>query len=114
MRSTARPGQLPTPRLDRWAWLLVVVFFVGGDLVTTGLGLRLHGVAEQNPILAPILTDHGFVAMLVLKGIVVAGGYLLYRYVPHPQDLGVPIGFAVVGVAVTGWNLAVLAAALAF
>ncbi|MFW5937465.1 MAG: hypothetical protein ACOCSN_00855 [Halanaeroarchaeum sp.] len=112
MRPTVHARDLPAPTVDRWAWLFVVVFFVGGDLVTTGLGLQVHGVVEQNPMLAPILAEHGLAAMVVLKGLVVGGGYVFYRSVPHPHGLGVPIGFAVVGVAVTGWNLFVVASAL--
>lgn len=112
MRPTAHSREFAPPTVDRWAWLFVVVFFVGGDLVTTGLGLQVHGVVEQNPMLAPVLADHGLVSMVVLKGIVVGGGYVLYRSVPHPHGLGVPIGFAVVGVLVTGWNLLIVASAL--
>lgn len=26
-------------RIDRWSWVFVLVLFVGGDLVTTGLGI---------------------------------------------------------------------------
>ncbi|MFW6003808.1 MAG: hypothetical protein ACOCPT_05250 [Halanaeroarchaeum sp.] len=105
-----RPFTAPT--LHRWAWISAVVFFVAGDFVTTTLGLTVDGVVERNSILAPLVAEHGVVVILVLKAVVVGGGYVFYRTLPRPHDVGVPLGFATVGVAVTGWNVVVLWTAL--
>lgn len=105
-----RPSTSPTTH--RRVWLVVVIFFVGGDVLTTGLGLSVAGVVERNAVLAPLVADHGMAAILLLKGIVVGGGYLCYRVLPDPHDIGVPLGFATVGMAVTGWNLLVLGTAI--
>lgn len=97
------------PRVRRWAWALVLAFFVGGDLTTTAIGYATPGVMEGNPGILALLDGHGLVGMLILKAVVVLGAYLLYRVAPRPHDVGVPLGFGVVGVGVTGWNVAVLA-----
>ncbi|MGM0397851.1 MAG: hypothetical protein ACQEQY_02550 [Halobacteriota archaeon] len=101
-----------SPTVHRWAWIFVAVFFVGGDFVTTSLGLSVAGVVERNSFLAPLVAEYGVVVILVLKAIVVGTGYAVYRHLPRPHDVGVPLGFATVGVAVTGWNVVVLWTAL--
>lgn len=109
--SVQRP--LPSPlSVHRWAWVLAAGFFIVGDVVTTGIGLSLPGVVERNPAVVSLVTDHGFVAMVALKALVVGAAYLVYRVTPRPHAVGIPLGFAVVGVAVTGWNLLVLATAV--
>lgn len=101
-----------SPTLHRWAWILVAVFFVGGDFVTTGFGLTVGGVVERNSFLAPLILEYGVGVILVVKALVVGGGYVAYRLIPRPHDVGVPLGFATVGVAVTGWNLLVVGTAV--
>lgn len=96
------------PSDHRLIWACVGVFFVGGDLGTTGLGYLVPGVVEWNPSIATVLDTYGFLGMLPLKVIAVLGALFLYRVVPRPNDVAVPLGFAVVGMGVTAWNLVVL------
>ena len=105
-----RPESGPSsPVTHRWIWAFVGVFFVGGDLGTTGVGYVIPGVAEWNPSIAMVVDTHGFVGMISLKLIAVLGAFLLYRVAPRPHNVAVPLGFVVVGVGVTTWNLVVLA-----
>jgi flagellar biosynthesis protein FliP len=89
-------------------WIVVFLFFCVGDLVTTHVGLSMRGVVEAGPVVAPLLREHGLVAMLGLKGATVGVAYGVARLAPDPQSIGVPLGLALVGVLVTGWNLLVL------
>ena len=89
-------------------WGLALLFFCVGDVATTHVGLSTHGVVEAGPVVAPLLRDHGLAAMVLLKGLVVGVAYAVARAVPDPQSVGVPLGLALVGVLVTGWNLVVL------
>lgn len=89
-------------------WLVTLLFFCVGDLVTTHAGLSLPGIVEAGPVVGPVLREYGLVAMLGLKGATVVLCYGLYRAVPEPQSLGVPLGMAALGVAVTGWNLVII------
>ena len=109
--SVRRPPRQSIPLHDL-SWLLVAVFFVLGDVVTTMIGLGLPGVVERNPAVVALLGAHGVAAMIGLKTLVVGVAYLVYRVAPHPHAVGIPLGFAVIGVAVTGWNLVVLATVL--
>lgn len=89
-------------------WGAVFVFFCVGDLATTHVGLSIPGIVEAGPVVAPLLREHGLVAMIGLKGATVGVAYGVARVAPHPQALGVPLGLALVGVCVTAWNLVVL------
>lgn len=94
-------------------WLGALVFFVVGDVVTTGVGLSLGPIVEIGPVVGPLLRTYGLGVMLALKAAVLAGCYCLYRCVPRPHDVGVPLGLALLGVLVTGWNLTLMAIVLA-
>lgn len=93
-----------TPQL----WLVTLVFFVGGDLLTTAIGLINGGVAEVGPVVAPLLQAHGLLIMIPLKILAVGACYVLWRLTPSPHAVGVPLGLAAFGVLVTGWNTGVL------
>ena len=95
-------------------WMLTVLFFVLGDLLTTGIGLHNGGVAEVGPLVGPILDRYGLAAMLPLKAAAVAVCYVLWRVTPDPHSVGVPLGLGVFGVLVTGWNTGVILVAVAF
>lgn len=106
----AREGSVED-RLERARtrlWALAFLFFCVGDVVTTHVGLSMHGVVEAGPVVAPLLREHGLAGMVLLKAVIVGGAYGATRIVPDPQSVGVPLGLALVGVAVTGWNLVVL------
>lgn len=94
-------------------WVLALLTFGVGDVVTTWLGLRISGVVEVGPVTTPIVQRYGIAAILGLKGLVFAGGFLAWRLLPPPHRVGIPLGVAVVGVAVTCWNAVVLLAATA-
>lgn len=104
--TAVREGRLGSARAKLWG--LVLLFFCVGDLATTHVGLSVQGVVEAGPVVAPLLREYGLVAMVGLKGATVAVAYGVARIVPDPQSIGVPIGLALVGVCVTGWNLVVL------
>lgn len=89
-------------------WVLTLLFFCVGDLVTTHVGLSMEGIVEAGPLVGPVLRAHGSAAMVGLKAVTVALFYALYRVAPEPHSIGVPLGLAVVGVFVTGWNLVVI------
>lgn len=93
-------------------WWLTVVFFFVGDILTTGIGLHVGGVAEVGPLVGPILDRHGLLAMFPLKLAAVGTCYLLWRVAPEPYAVGVPLGLGTFGVLVTSWNTGVLIVSL--
>jgi len=99
----------PSPFLHRRLWVLAFLFFVLGDLITTGVGLGFSGVSESNPVPALLVERYGLVALLVLKSLVFCGYGLLWKLLPAPYDAFVPLALALLGVSVTSWNLYVLA-----
>lgn len=102
-----RPAGL-TLSTQQWAWVFVLLFFVLGDVVTTSVGHSMAGIAERNVVLRPVVESFGVAGMLLLKGSVVGGGYLIAGFLPKNQRVVVPTGFMIVGVTVTGWNLMVI------
>ena len=109
--AAARRGR-PVERLfedtQRRLWAVTLLFFCVGDVVTTHVGLSMHGVVEAGPLVAPVLREYGLVAMVGLKGVTVGLFYGVSRLLPEPHAVGVPLGLALLGVIVTGWNLVVL------
>lgn len=89
-------------------WSLAIVFFVVGDVVTTGLGYRMPGVVEASPLPAALLAEFGLVALLALKVVAVAGAYLVWTAIPREYAVGIPLAIALLGVLATGWNTTVL------
>ena len=94
-------------------WVGTVAFFICGDLVTTFVGLRLPTVVEAGPVTTWLVTGYGVGLIIPIKLGVVAGLYGLSRLVPRPHSVGVPLGLCALGVVVTVWNGAVIAAAVA-
>jgi len=110
-RSDDRPSALlPRPE-GRELWLAAVALFGVGDLATTGAGLAL-GASELNPLPNLVIQRHGFASIVVLKAASLGGCRALWRLVPRPHRLGVPLGLSVVGATVTAWNLFVVVVAL--
>lgn len=93
-------------------WVVTVLFFVVGDLLTTAVGLLRGGVAEVGPLVAPLIDQHGLAIMLPTKLLAVVACLALWRATPNPYAVGVPLGLAVFGVLVTGWNVGVILASL--
>ena len=95
----------PALSIRQWSWVLVLIFFVLGDVVTTSVGVSMHGIVEGNGFLLPVVESFGVLGMVLVKAAVVGGGYLVARVLPRHQSVAVPLGLLLVGVVVTGWNL---------
>jgi len=93
-------------------WLLAVVCFGIGDLVTTAIGVQTSGVVEAGPVVGPIIAQYGVGGMASFKLLTIGVGFGIWGAMPAPHRVGVPLGLAVVGVTVTGWNAMILSTAL--
>lgn len=109
-------GQTDGWRLDshaRWLWLLALLLYVVGDILTTTVGLRYTTLQETGPLPRYLLVEFGAWMLAVLKlgtlGLFVG----LWRVVPRPASYGVPIGLALVGCVVTLWNTTLIALTIA-
>jgi len=98
---------------DRELWLLSVLFFGVGDVVTTAVGLQIGGVVETSPVLSAAEGPAIYPTMVGLKLLVFGGWYLLWRVTPAPYRVGAPLGLAILGVAATTLNLVVVLTAIA-
>lgn len=92
-------------------WLIAVLFFGFGDVVTTSIGLGVDSVYEAGSLTSRFIHQYGQFSMVVVKSGLLAGCYFLWRIVPRPHRTGVPLGLALLGVAVVLWNLFVIALA---
>lgn len=92
----------------RQLWIVGILFFGVGDLVTTSVGIGVAGVVEGNPVAEPLIRQYGVGALAGLKALTFAGCYLVWRLTVRPYNTGIPLGLAVLGVSVTAWNLFVL------
>lgn len=108
----AAAGRLRRLRPELRLWLLVLCFFVLGDLLTTVVGLGMPGVVETNPVVVSALLEPSLSTMVALKLATLAGAVAVWTGVPRPHSLGVPLGLAALGVVATGWNLAIVVVAL--
>lgn len=89
-------------------WLLALLCYGVGDVVTTVVGVHTPGVVETNPFARWAFARSVVGGMVALKGLAFAGAYLLWRAVPPPYRVGVPLGLALSGLVVTCWNMHVL------
>jgi len=111
---TGLDAENSTDLLDQYEfhlWVVTFLFFFLGDLVTTGIGISMGEIVEVGPIADPIIYQYEFYGMIALKFLVMGISYGLWRLVPDPARVGVPLGLAVVGVLVTGWNSMVIVSA---
>lgn len=99
--------EIPLSR-DRFFWVTAVLFFGLGDLTTTSVGIQLSQVMEVGPVQAPLLEQFGMISVPGLKMAVFAFFYALWRLIPDPHDVTVPVALTVVGIAVTAWNSIIL------
>lgn len=93
-------------------WIITALFFVAGDVLTTVVGLLQGGVAEVGPLVAPLMAEYGLAIMVPMKLLALVVCVGLWRLAPDPHSVGVPLGLAVFGVLVTGWNAGVILASL--
>lgn len=71
-------------------------------------GLVLLHAREGGPLVAPLISQHGLVVVLPMKLLALLVCLALWRATPKPYSVGVPLGLAVFGVLVTGWNAGVI------
>jgi hypothetical protein len=108
----SRHGVAPPELAHLRPWLLALVFFGAGDVLTTSVGLAVPGVVEAAPIARALILEYGVAAMVGLKLLAFAACVALWRAVPRPYCRGVPVGLAALGVSVTLWNTAVVLIAI--
>jgi len=89
-------------------WILVIVFFGVGDLVTTMLGLTIGSSTEANPLVAMLVDQYGVFVLLPLKIAMIGGCYVGWRQLPLPHPVVVPLVLALLGIVVTIWNTGIL------
>ena len=71
----------------------------------------MAGVIESSPVAAPLIRQYGPASMIVLKLAAFGVCYGLWKLARRPYRGGVPFGLAILGVALTAWNLHVLVVA---
>lgn len=85
-------------------WVVAVLSYGLGDILTTLVGLSTGSFVEASPLVIPLVEQYGVTALLWLKALVFGMTGALWWYTPFPHSLGVPLGLSVLGIAVTGWN----------
>lgn len=93
-----------TPEL----WAVAVALYGVGDLLTTLFGLYGGRATEAGVVAAALVDGYGIAAVVPLKLGSLVLFYLLWRVAPRPHAVGVPLGLAVLGGALTAWNAFVL------
>lgn len=93
-------------------WVIAVLFFGGGDVATTIIGLGMAGPVEAGPLPGILIELYGPIAIILVKLLVFTGSYLAWRMTPEPYRLGIPLGLGLVGIVVTAWNIHILIIAL--
>jgi len=103
------------PRLDypTVAWVGAVLMFGVGDVVTTVVGISQAGAVEASPTVGPVVETFGLWVLVPLKAGILVAFYGLFRLAPDEHRAGVPFGLMEVGAAAVGWNLVVVAGAVA-
>jgi hypothetical protein len=89
-------------------WALSVAFYGVGDLLTTLIGLYGGRATEAGVVAAALVEGYGIAAVVPLKLGSLLLFYLLWRVAPRPHAVGVPLGLAALGGALTAWNAFVL------
>lgn len=90
------------------AWVAAVLLFGFGDVVTTVVGIELLGAVEGNALPAAALETWGIWVLVPFKLGALGAFALVYHYSPRLYRTGIPIGLAVLGAGVVGWNLGLL------
>lgn len=93
-------------------WLLAVLLFGVGDVVTTSVGLGVPGVVEADPVARALIESFGLGSIVGLKLLAFGLCYAVWRAVPRPYCTGVPLGLAGLGAVVTAWNVLVVVTAV--
>ncbi len=85
-------------------WVIALICFGVGDIVTTMAGLSAGHLVEAGPFVAPFINRFGLAALISLKTAAFGISLLLWKFTPRPHAVGVPLGLATLGVLVTAWN----------
>lgn len=93
-------------------WVLAVALYGGGDLLTTVFGVSSGRAVETGVVAAGLVDHYGLGVVVPLKLGSFLAFYLLWRAVPNPHAVGVPLGLALTGALLTGWNSLVLLGAI--
>lgn len=96
------------PRL----WGLALATYGVGDLVTTGLGLKLPEVNESHPVSEAIIDSAGMGGMVGTKMLVLTGFAAGYSIAPEEFRVGIPLGLSLIGSVIVLNNGAVIASAM--
>jgi len=91
-----------------WLWWLSITFFGIGDVMTTATTQLAPAIDEGSPVVGWVVYSQGVPGLIGLKLAALALGYVVWRAVGHPHNVGVPLALAVLGVGLTTWNLVVL------
>lgn len=89
-------------------WLLALLFFGLGDLVTTALGLTVGSSTEANPVVATLVERYGVAVLVPMKAVFLGGCYVGWKRLPLPYPIVVPAVLATLGVLITLWNAGIL------
>jgi len=89
---------------QRTIWLVALVSYGAGDLLTTLVGLALGRGSEAGPAAATFLAVGGLAGIVVLKLVSLAVFYGVWRLAPEPGRVAIPLALATVGTVVTVWN----------
>lgn len=93
----------------RLLWVVALLSYVGGDFVTTFVGLQYTPLGEVGPLAALLLAEFGFESLVGLKLGFVGLLVVVWKLLPDPISTGVPLGLAVIGSGITAWNAALIA-----
>jgi len=85
-------------------WVLAIALYVVGDLVTTIYFIVEHGAVETHHFGSMAIDHLGLWMLVPLKFAAVGVCYAIYRIVPDPYPIGVPVGMILLGVFTSVWN----------
>lgn len=89
-------------------WILGILLFGAGDIITTFFGIYIKNLGEINLIPSIILDKLGIQGLLLLKIITIYIFYILWRILPQKYRIGIPIGITITGTAIITHNLYIL------
>jgi len=95
-------------RAGPFAWLLAIALWGVGDWLTTYVSMTTGAGYETTPIVARTIAAYGHVGHAGFKLVVFVGLAVLYRVLPRPFRIAVPLGVAAAGAVLTVNNLGVI------
>lgn len=113
MGRTETPGVVRRLQLAQpWLWVIAVLAFGIGDVVTTTIGLGMDSVHEAGPLTSLFVDRYGLASMVVVKTAVLVAFYGCWKITPRDYRVGIPLGLTILGLVVVWWNLLVKLVAL--